>query len=75
VTIPLRHEPLVQIAEASLQILSVLLLRDPIHTDRSALTLTVEGAAKRRDVDQVGERKDPRIRISSRSFRYLPKFR
>jgi hypothetical protein len=75
VPIPPSHEPLVQIVEASPQILPVLLLGHPVHADRRVLALSRVGAAKRVDVDQMGEREDPRVRISSRSFRYLPKFR
>ena len=45
VSIPLRLQPLVQVDEACLEVLLVVLLGDPIHSDRRALAHAIERAA------------------------------
>jgi hypothetical protein len=51
--ISLRLHPCVQVLEVCLQILPVLLLRDPIHTDRRILSHAVVGALQSRHIDKM----------------------
>jgi hypothetical protein len=51
--VTLRLQPFVQVPEISLQILSVLLLRNPIHTYRSILPAAAVGSLQGRHIDQV----------------------
>jgi hypothetical protein len=51
--ISLRLHPGVQVLEISLQLLSVLLLRDSIHADRSILSTAAIGPLQGRPIDQM----------------------
>jgi hypothetical protein len=52
-TITLRLHPFVQVPEASLQVLPVLLLRDPIHTHRRILSHAAMSPLQGRHIDQM----------------------
>ena len=75
VTIALRPQPLVQVLDVSGQVLPVLLLRDPIHSDRRILALPVVGAGQGRLIQQMSQRVKLSVGFPSRSLRYPQKFR
>jgi hypothetical protein len=51
--IPLALQPHVQVLEVGLQVLPVLLLRDPIHPHRRMTPLAVIGLFQGRDINQM----------------------
>ena len=73
--IALRLHPRVQILEVSLQVLPVLLLRDPIHTHRRILAHAVIGSLQGRHIDQMRQRVEPSFGLLLRSFHYLQQLR
>jgi hypothetical protein len=70
-TIPFRLQSVVQVREACLETLSVLLLRNAIHTDGRVLANTIVGSSQRGDIDEMSERVKSRSGFSFRSLRYL----
>jgi hypothetical protein len=74
-TVPRVLQPGVQALEVRLQVLSVRLLRDPIHAPRRIWTLAVKGALQGRDIDQMRERVEPSCGFALRSLHDLPKSR
>ena len=73
--IPLRLQPRVQVLEVRLQVLPVLLLRDPIHAHRRILRMPVIGALQGRHIDQMRQRVEPSFGFAFRSFHYLQQSR
>jgi len=75
VTVPLRHQPLVQVEEVVPEGLPVLLLRDPIHTYRRILAHASVGAHQGWHIDEMRQRVEPSFGLRFRSFHYLQKSR
>jgi hypothetical protein len=68
-------QPLVQVFQTNVQILPVPLLRHPVHTHRRVLAAPGVGPPQRRHIDQMRQRVEPSLGLSSRSFRYPQKSR
>jgi hypothetical protein len=73
VAILLRLQPRVQVLEVSLQVLPVLLLRDPIHVHRRRTALAMVGPFQGRHVNQMRQGVKPSLGFAFRSVHYLPK--
>ena len=69
--IPLGLQPFVQILQVLLQLLPVLLLRDPIHPHRPILADASVGPQERRHIYQMRQRVKPSFGFPLRSFHYL----
>jgi hypothetical protein len=73
--VSLRLHPRVQVPEVSLQVLPVLLLRDPIHTHRRILAHAVIGSFQSQHIDPMRQCVEPSFELASRSFHYLQQLR
>jgi len=60
---------------SSLEILPVLLLRDPIHAHRRILAHAVVGPLQGRHIDPMRQRVEPSFGLAPRSLHYLQPLR
>jgi hypothetical protein len=72
--VPLRAQPLVQVADILIQVLGVFLFAHPIHTRRRIFADAVERALQGSFIEVMRQRVEPGRRILLRSLHYLRKF-
>jgi hypothetical protein len=72
---PLAAQPLEQIPEFVVQVLTILRFGHAIHPDRGVIALASIRPAQRFHIDQVSQRVKLSLRLCPRSFRYLQEFR